>query len=471
MVQTAPPQRPGQDMQLALQAYGQELARLDKTDAITKQQILRLLLVRDAVDSKLKSQKSIIQQAKVLARLSDLDDRLQRLAPHLVKEGRLADCRRSRQPDETAWWWWLEAYIPEPARHRLDRFDWLWNLLSAASLMLSASLVTITAQAFSVVGGFDLLQTFSTLSQATGLVVIAGGSLTQRGRKLIKRTLRRFNLPAYLHAEVTLVASLLLLLASYGIYNSLPQFSAYYYHQGLKAQQAGNLYGAIEYYKEAIAFNPEETAPHNHLAEVYQNLENFQEAQAEYQDGLLKGDLVALNGMGTLSLAAADNEHSGEFGELSGLLDAEVLFRIGLNQLDHLEPLDLERQVLKASFHRNLGITLLKRSEANEGGEAGQQVLLQEATQHFQKSVVIEDTVDHRNIHQKTYPGRGVAYCYLAALHERQGRSTDANEHWQTCRQRAYPASIEQYEDILRLGPGALGLQLNTQHILKSNLN
>ena len=86
----------------------------------------------------------------------------------------------------------------------------------------------------------------------------------------------------------------------------------------LAAQRSGNLYVAVEYFKEAIAFDPDTTAPHNHLAEVYQNLEKFEEAQAEYQDGLLKGDIVALNGMGTLSLAAAENDHSDEFGELSG---------------------------------------------------------------------------------------------------------------------------------------------------------
>ncbi|NEQ51112.1 MAG: hypothetical protein F6K11_13415 [Leptolyngbya sp. SIO3F4] len=454
--------------QVAFKAYAQELVRLTKTpETITKQQILRLLLVRDAVESKLQTESSIIRQADALAYLSDLDNQLQKLAPFLVKNGKLVDCRRSRQPDETAWWWWLESYVPETKRHRVDRFDWLWNFLSATCLVISASFLTITAQAFSVVGGFDLIQALSTLSQATGLVVITGGVLTHRGRRVVKDTLKKFNIPSYFHSEVTLLVSILLLLLSYSVYHSLPQFSQYYYHKGLRAQHAGNLYVAVEYYKEAIAFNPDATEPHNHLAEVYQNLEKFQEAQAEYQDGLLKGDLVALNGMGTLSLAAAENTHSNAFGELSGLLDAEVLFRIGLNQLDGIDDSDQRQQVLKASLHRNLGITLMKRGQAEDISPEEQQVLLREAEKSFQESISVEKTL----VSETTHPGEGVAYCYIAVLDEQNGRLSDAAENWQLCRQKAHPASLEQYEDILRLGSGAIGLQLNTKHILESNLN
>lgn len=454
--------------QVAFQAYAQELARIAKTpDTLTKQQILRLLLVRDAIENKLQANESIIRQADALAYLSDLDNQLQALSPALIKDNKLADCRRSRQPDEKAWWWWLEPYIPETKRHKLDHFDWLWNCLSASCLVISASFLTITAQAFSVVGGFDLIQTLSTLSQATGLVVITGGALTHRGRRVVKSTLRKFNIPPYFHSEVTLIVSVLMLLLSYGVYNSLPQFSQYYYHKGLKAQHAGNLYVAVEYYKEAIAFNPDTTEPHNHLAEVYQNLEKFEEAQAEYQDGLLKGDLVALNGMGTLSLAAADNDHSNAFGELSGLLDAEVLFRIGLNQLNDMDALDERQQFLKASLYRNLGITLMKRSKAEDVSKEEQQVLLQAAEKNFQESINIEKTI----VGGVTHPGEGVAYCYLAALDEQNARLSNATENWQICQQKAYPASLEQYEDILRLGSGAIGLQLSTKHILESNLN
>ncbi len=109
----------------------------------------------------------------------------------------------------------------------------------------------------------------------------------------------------------------------------------------------------------------------------------------------------------------------------------------------------------------------MKRSNAEESSDLEQELLLKEARQHFQESVKIETAMANA----KTRPGQGVAYCYIAALNETQGLTQDAAANWQICQQEAYPASLEQYEDILRLGSGSIGLQLNTKHILESNLN
>ncbi|MEM8808431.1 MAG: hypothetical protein AAGF01_20630 [Cyanobacteria bacterium P01_G01_bin.38] len=459
-------------IQQALQAYTQIVTQLDKVaDTLSKQQVLYVLLLRDAVETCLQTANafSVAEKSSILATLSDLDNALKSHAHAIVADDKLADCRRSRRPPETAWWWWLDTELAEPAGHRLDRLDWLWNGLSVSCLVFSASFLTITAQAFSAVGGFDLLQTLSTLSQATGLVLVAGGTLTDQGQKLVKTTLKKLNIPPYFHSEVTLGASALLLLGSYGVYSSLPQFSQHYYHKGLEAQRAGNLYEAIEDFKESIAFDPSYSDPHTHLAEVYQNLERFEEAQAEYQDGLLKGDISALNGMGTLILAASADGGSGELGELSGLLDAEVLFRIGLNQT---KPGD-ER--LKAMLHTNLGVTLMKRAEAEaESGEAQNQ-LLASAGEQFQNAIRFEQSlaqeVNNGQISNQTYGGQGVAYCFLADVYEQTGNAQQASAHWQICEEQAYPGSLEQYEDILRLGDNAVGLHLNTTHILEASQN
>ncbi|NER85403.1 MAG: hypothetical protein F6K42_39125, partial [Leptolyngbya sp. SIO1D8] len=194
----------------------------------------------------------------------------------------------------------------------------------------------------------------------------------------------------------------------------------------------------------------------------YQNLERFEEAQIEYQDGLLKGDITALNGMGTLSLAAAEDSQ-GEFGELSGLLDAEVLFRIGLNQVTS------EDNRLQAMLHTNLGITLMKRGRAETEASEAQRDLFMEAGQHFQEAINIEQR--SLKTDNSPYAGQGIAHCFLANVYEKTGDVVQANTHWQTCEADAYPASLEQYEDILRLGSSAIGLHLNTKYILESDLN
>lgn len=451
-------------IQSALKAYAEEIARLNKeANTLSKEQILRLLLVRDAVERSLQKAEiaSVEECAIALAVLSDLDCGLKTQARVIVMDHKLAECRQSRRPPEAAWWWRLESYVPKYSGHKLDRWDWLWNVLSASCLVFSASFLTITAQAFSAVGGFDLLQALSTISQATGLVLVAGGTLTDKGQKLVQRTLEKLNIPPHFYSEATLGASALLLLASYGVYSSLPQFSQYYYQQGLKAQRNGNLYIAIEYFKESIAFDPNFSAPHTHLAEVYQNLERFEEAQAEYQDGLLKGDITALNGMGTLILAAATEEEPGELGELSGLLDAEVLFRIGLNQMGSQD------NRLKAALHTNLGIILMKRGSSEEESGEEQRRLFEEAGEHFQAAIRIEQNIAGGD--NETYAGQGLAYCYRADMYEQTGKPEQAAENWRLCEEGAYPASLEQYENILRLGESAIGLHLDTKHILTAD--
>ena len=453
-------------VQQALIAYSEEIGRLDKdSSSLSKQQILRLLLVRDTVEQNLQEIEiaSSEERAIALTVLSDLDSHLKKHAQALVKDDLLADCRQSRRPPETDWWWWLEPYCSKSSGHKLDRLDWLWNILSASCLVGSASFLTITAQAFSSVGGFDLLQSLSTISQATGLVLVASGTLTDKGQQLVKRTLEKLNIPTHFHAEATLGAAALLLLGSYGVYNSLPQLSQYYYQKGVTAQRRGNLYAAIEYFKEAIAFDQNYSAPHTHLAEVYQNLEKFEEAQAEYQDGLLKGDIAALNGMGTLILAASAEEEPEELGALSGLLDAEVLFRIGLNQV---EPDNL---YLQAALHTNLGITLMKQGKAAGDPDVDPKRLFEEAGEHFQSAIEIEQSLDAADLEQ-TDAGQGLAYCYLADLYEQTEKEEEAAENWRLCEESAYPASLEQYEDILRLGGNAIGLQLETKHILEPDL-
>ena len=61
-----------------------------------------------------------------------------------------------------------------------------------------------------------------------------------------------------------------------------------------------------------------------------------------------------------------------------------------------------------------------------------------------------------------------MSFCFLAALDESEGRRTEATQHWQYCQEKAYPASIEQYEDVMRLGGVGVNMHLNTQHILQS---
>ncbi len=462
------------DLRNAIHSYAEALRQFS---ALTKEpsihNVFQLLLRRDAVARSLQqaTKISLAEQSASLAFINHLDDRLKQQAENIVANGKLESCRQSRQPAETAWWWWLEPYLPEATVHKFDRFDWLWNILSSFCIIVATSFLAATIQAFSIVGGFDILQLFSTLSQATGLVLIAGGTLTDKGHRVVKQILRRFNIPTHFHAEVILAGAVAMLIVAFAVNQSLPLFAQYYYQQGLKAQDNGNLYIAIRHYREAIAFNPSSTAPHTRLGHVYQNLEQFAEAQQEYQDGLLKGDVEAINGLGTLILAVLEDkeedvEDSGLFSEL---LDAEVLFRIGLSKVDP------SNDRLRSQLHTNLGITLLKRAIAERDPNREQNELVQDSKEDHEilfadarRNLEIALNIEKKLIQNQaeTFAGQGIAMCFLAGLDEQEGREDLADQHWQLCEANAYPAAIEQYEDIMRLGGDGVNIKLSTKHIL-----
>ena len=83
-------------------------------------------------------------------------------------------------------------------------------------------------------------------------------------------------------------------------------------------------------------------------------------------------------------MAPSAEEEPEELGALSGLLDAEVLFRIGLNQV---EPDNL---YLQAALHTNLGITLMKQGKAAGDPDVDPKRLFEEAGEHFQSAIEIE---------------------------------------------------------------------------------
>lgn len=449
--------------------------------------IFQLLLRRDAVDrsfcaatqglSDINTQLSLAEQSSCLAYLNHLDNYLKQQAEKIVQDGKLEDCRQSRQPAETAWWWYLEPYLPDDTVHRYDRFDWLWNVGSCFCLIIATSFLTATVQAFSVVGGFDILQLFSTLSQATGLALIAGGTLTDKGHRIVKQVLRRLHIPTHFHAEVILGGAVLMLLFSFGMNQSLPLFSTHYYQEGLRAEAQGNLYVAIQHFKEAIAFNTENTEPHTRLAKIYQNLERFVEAEKEYQDGILKGDVEAINGLGTLILAVLeDDAKTGpkDSGIFSELLDAEVVFRIGLEQVHP------ESYRLRSQLHTNLGITLLKRAIAEREPDEDEPTLIPDsdddhnflfADARFHLEEGLKNEKIFKETHVESFAGQSIAYCFLAGLDEYEGKGAEADRHWQLCRDNAYPSAVEQYEDIMRLGGSGVNIHLNTKHILQSGYN
>ncbi|MDY7014246.1 MAG: hypothetical protein SVX43_11730, partial [Cyanobacteriota bacterium] len=262
----------------------------------TLEQILGLMLARDAVQANLNHNSSAPKEA--LSQLVQLDSVLADLAGAIVETELLAQCRQSLNPPKSSWWWFLETLPPKPQpQPGWAQYDWLWNLGTVACLVISTTFLTQSARAFSAAQGFDLWGTLSTISQGAGLVLVAGGALTDKGQKVVEKALTSLKIPPYLHAEATFAGAVMTLGISYLTYSNLPLVGRLYYQQGQRQQLENRWSEARDSYKRALEFIPDDLAVGLAIGRISETLGDFDLAIAQYEQGALAGDPAAMNAL------------------------------------------------------------------------------------------------------------------------------------------------------------------------------
>lgn len=295
--------------------YAEALGSLPPTGDLSSRQVLRVLRSRDRLQSALTESLHLADDQ--LARLTELDLTLKQHSDRLSQAENLDQLRQSLQPPDSAWWWHLSPPDPKPAR--FSKFDWLWNLGTVASLVLATSFATQTAKAFST-EGFDFLGTLSTIGQGAGLVFVAGGALTDRGKRGVSHVLNSLKVPPSLHAEATFGASLLLLGATYSINQNLHYVSNWYFARGQQHEQHSEWSQAFDSYKRALNFSPDDYRTLIATGFLHEKLGNFEQAIAQYQRGSAFGIPEFLNAQGRALLMQALQEN-----DWQGGIDAQVI--------------------------------------------------------------------------------------------------------------------------------------------------
>jgi len=253
---------------------------------------LNILLVRDQIQIYLAQD---FPNAHVLSRLVTIDQRLRQLLPKFGKYQELLECRQNlqmaQQITEVAWWWSFDQiqFLDPNAPSIHHRFDWLWNLGSAACLVFATTFITQTAQAFSN-EGFDVLGTLSTITQGAGLAIVAQGTLTAEGRKRLDQVWTDLRIPTSLYQEATFGLSASLLLVSFLAYSNLYYLSYYYIHQAKNHEKQQNWSDATESYKRALNFDPNNLKIHFSLGALYENQGFYKEASNAYEYGVRQGN-------------------------------------------------------------------------------------------------------------------------------------------------------------------------------------
>jgi tetratricopeptide (TPR) repeat protein len=245
--------------------------------------ILSALIARNAVQSAL-SDISEIPQEKLI-RVIELDSRLREQTEFVIRKVELAEWCASFNPPKEAWWW-----FPESSSHPLDRFDWLWNVLTLASLTASFSLVGDIVPRFWS-GSPGLLGSLGVVFPSVLTLLTAGGVLTQTGRKLIEPVLLKFGIKKYYWEEIKLGLSFILLVSLIGFKSSLPQLAEGFNKWGDGKFNTGDWSSAMSDYQRAISLDPDNAKAHYNLGSLYEVLQDLDKAKTEYKLAT-QGDLA-----------------------------------------------------------------------------------------------------------------------------------------------------------------------------------
>ncbi|TAF51014.1 MAG: hypothetical protein EAZ61_11500 [Oscillatoriales cyanobacterium] len=326
-----------------LERYRLAMERIQQANAdeLTLVDRLEPLLARDAIQAACVTEPRFTAQE--LDQLVKLDRQLHNVVNSIFCDADVYACRDQIQPEERAWWWFLEVEEARPPAY-FTSLDGLWKLGAAACLTLAATFMTQTVQAFST-QGFDVLGTVGAIAQGAGLAIVAQGTLTDQGKDRLHDTLRNFGIPTHLHEEATFAVAVSALLVSYGFHSNLYRFSNYYYHLGQQQESVKQWSDAKKSYARALDFNEQNNAALLSLGRLTEELGEYEEAAQIYQQGILNGDPQFYNSLGRSRLRR-DLEANG----WQGQLDRAVLS-------DALSLFNRAKQAAEIGHHSKPGIT------------------------------------------------------------------------------------------------------------------
>ena len=388
------------------------------------QDILNTLMQRDRLQAALDDRQAI--SAEQLIQLADLDTRLRAQADKIAACLEVKTWRQTIEPAETAWWWFLEA---TPPKRWWNRYDWLLNTGTIVSLTISASLITDMASRL-FAGGIDVGSTLVIAGQSLLTLLAGGGALTAAGRKAYERILRSLNLNQYYWQEVSLGAAFVLTLILVGVHGSLPQLALRVNRSGEENYQLGKLALAQKDYEKAIALKPSYSEAYFNLGQVYEDLQDFQQAKKQYQwvvnstpevceqnTEAVCGDLIWLlthNNLARLYILENNYEAS-----------APLLQR-ALRQLEQAQiETDAETQRLKYDLLKNLGWVRLN------------QKFYIDATNYLKQAIHLDAQSPD-------------AYCLYAQLLDETAQPQAARTEWEKCLTQAYqePIALETQPEV-----------------------
>ncbi len=335
-------------LERALTDYESVLKELEESEekerSPSPETCLQILLLRDKIQTQVTREHPPSTQAAL--RLISLDERLSEQGGLIAKTLPLDKFRDLIDPPESAWWWYVQ---PPEEIHPWDTFNWLWELLTVPILTSNFALVAAISSRF-LAGGPDAIGAFATIGQGLIALLAAGAPLSKVGQQVIERSLTGFNLPKYLWHEAKLTLALAVFLGLLGFQAYLPNIARFYVRRGIAAQRQFQTTLALAQFQRALELDPNNMEAHFRLGNIYEDLLEFDKAQAEYRVALLGDCIEAYNNLGRLHIVRSE-DYTG----------AAALLRQGQLKLENRDSIEIKYcssaslQAIEYIFLKNLG--------------------------------------------------------------------------------------------------------------------
>jgi Tfp pilus assembly protein PilF len=282
----------------SLERYKERLKPWEDEPTPTKEQILEVLLARDALKSAL-AEPGVFGSAD-WDKVNELDEQLKAQAEKVYPVSNLPHWQTlvKDKNKEEDWWW----FLPQQGKQ-----DWILNALTVTFLTISLGLVTNLGPRFWS-GGPDLLTSFSIAGQSMLSLLAAGGVLTKTGREGIERLLTRLKQPKQSWQRYLCGVSFGLMVAPVGVYLLLPVIANNYTQQGKRDYEAGQWVSAKRNLERALLVHPDQAEAHLEMGNLHEDVQEMDKAKSEYRIAMQSGNAEAFNSLARLSILDKDNK-------------------------------------------------------------------------------------------------------------------------------------------------------------------
>jgi tetratricopeptide (TPR) repeat protein len=235
--------------------------------------------------------------------LANTDAELGNQTDQLRTQSALPHWRKSFHPPDHHWWW----FPPEPPPPQ-EALGWLWGGFTIALLTISFALAQDTASRF-MANAPGVWSSLGAIVPVVLTLFAGGGALTQVGQQLLETILSSRGPNRHHWAKIKFALALALavgLLTFHAL--GLPRVAQAYNQRGETNYETGDWASAQNCFEQALSLHPDYPQAQFNLGVMYEEYQQWDQAQAEYLKAVQGGYLPAYNNLARLYLQEGDTE-------------------------------------------------------------------------------------------------------------------------------------------------------------------